>query len=708
MSLPKPPVELKSHCSVIHDNTLYVFTPDAFLSLPLKLDGEWSKLPMGVPVSEAACTIGGVDGNPNDPGIYVIGGKTDATDYSGVQLYSLKSKRWRSLTLGANNPDIRNRVHHDAIYLTTSSSLLVFAGNQDGSTNPSTQTFLISAAPPHIVESFNTPVAPAVDPMLLPWKEDSAFMAGGGPDNTRTFTFSKSEGWRDTGVALPKPLGEKSKVQCAMLAGADGSRVLEVFDVGKSPNTVSRYVILRAGGVAAASGEQIGGGASRPKKRRRRDVTLADFPKYDSEHAPKTTRNNFSLAQDGNGMIVISGGEDVSIFDQSKNSWVDTEQLFLGDKVSSTSSSAIPTSTSMIPSSTASTIPTSTSSSTPLSAPELVPHGANKNTLTIVGATLGAILGFAALVILILLFIGWRRRQSQYVKRGKESYPESKERLSFQDQGMEPLTRSVQPMARGPVPSTDSWAIMSGQVSDKPFKPAGPTRPSPALGAAEKEKGRSPLRQIQTANLPGEDSAPGDEDARGDRRTDEGWSKYFQGENETHLGGNASLRSSASSQVSKSDYRNSDWPTMSSEVAPLSIGQLGNPQPIGRVVSGSPSTENPPRLGDSFVLQQGMKAKISSADSISIASDDYEDDKYSSGVPASINDTSGWGDDRVPSSTYSSSVYQSTVPSNQPRPERPLTLWPSNAAPSSGTSDRSPTPKGQTSDMSWLNLGGGK
>ncbi|OAX81284.1 hypothetical protein ACJ72_04376 [Emergomyces africanus] len=721
MSLPKPPVELSGHCSVVHDNVLYIFTRDAFISLPLKLGGEWSQLPMGVHVSEAACTLGGVDGNPNDPGIYVVGGKSDSPNYSGVQLYSFKANEWRTLELHDNNKDIKNRIHHDAIYLTASSSLLVFAGSQDGNTHASTQTFLIPAAPPHVVESFSAPVDPAVDPLLLPWQVDSAFMVGGGPSNTKTYTFSKAEGWRDSGVSLAQPLPEKSKVQCAMLAGADGSRILEVFDVSKSPNSVSRYVILRAGGVVAGPGEQIGGSATRPTKRQKRDVILADFPKYDNENAPTTTLNDFSLAQDGNELVVISGRDDdypVRIFDQSENSWVNTRQLLLGDnKKFISNNDGIPTSAStLLPSSSTSIAPTSSSTG----APELVPGTGNKQTLTIVGATLGAILGIAALLILILLVIGWRKRRNRYMHRGKDGYQEDKDRLSFQDQGMEPLTRSVEPMARGPVPSTDSWAIISGQSGDKSSKSVTPMRPSPVLGAAERETGRSPLRQIQTAELHGGNSMslPGDEDAsRGDRRTDEGWSKYFQGDNETNLAGGASARSSAaSSQMTKSDYRNSDWPTISTDVAPLKITQLGQPQPIGRVVSGSPSTENTPRLGESLVMQQGLKAKISSGDSISIASEDYDDDRYSSGEPTSIHENTGWSstgghhftDERVPSSNYSGSLYQPTAFTSQVKAERPLTLWPSNAPePSlSNNQDRSKSGKNTSSDMSWLNLKG--
>ncbi|PGH02581.1 hypothetical protein GX51_04608 [Blastomyces parvus] len=721
MSLPKPPVELRGHCSVVYDNVLYIYTRNAFISLPLKLDGKWSKLPMGVPVSEAACTLGGVDGNPNNPGIYVVGGKSDSPDYSGIQLYSLKTKKWKSLELKDNNKDLRNRIHHGAIYLTSSSSLLVFAGSQDGNVHPSTQTFLIPAAPPHAVESFSAPVDSAVDPLLLPWREDSAFMVGGGPTNTKTYTFSKAEGWRDTGVTLVKPLPEKNKVQCAMLSGADGSRVLELFDVSTSPNSVSRYVMLRAGGVPAGPGEQIGSSASRPTKRQRRDVILADFPKYDNENAPSSTLNDFSLAQDGNGLVVISGRDDdypVRIFDQSKNNWVDTKQLLLGDTTTFTSSTSIPTtsaSSTSFPSSTVSieSVPSSTNG------PELVPGASNKRTLTIVGATLGAILGIAALLILILLFIGWRKRRNRYMNRGKDGYQEDKDRLSFQDQGMEPLTRSIEPMARGPVPSTNSWAIVSGQVDDKPSKPSIPMRPSPTLGVLEKETGgKSPLRQIHTADLPGQNttSLPGDEDAtRGDRRTDEGWSKYFQGDNERNLAGDTSARSSAaSSQMTKSDYRNSDWPTISTDVAPLKINQLSNAQPIGRVLSGSPSTEHPPRLGDSVIMQQGLTAKISSGDSISIASDDYEDDRYSSALPVTIHESTGWsatgghhfGDERVASSNYSGSLYQSPFTTSQPKAERPVTLWPSNGPESSSMQDHSKPDKNANSDMSWLNLKG--
>ncbi|TVY62365.1 hypothetical protein Focb16_v004363 [Fusarium oxysporum f. sp. cubense] len=53
MSWPKPPTSLHNSCSVIYENILYSFTPEAFLSLSLEEGAKWKKLEMGERVSGA-------------------------------------------------------------------------------------------------------------------------------------------------------------------------------------------------------------------------------------------------------------------------------------------------------------------------------------------------------------------------------------------------------------------------------------------------------------------------------------------------------------------------------------------------------------------------------------------------------------------------------------------------------------------------------
>lgn len=346
--------------------------------------------------------------------------------------------------------------------------------------------------------------------------------------------------------------------------------------------------------------------------------------------------------------------------------------------------------------------------------------------MTIIGATLGAILGLAAILIIILLLLGWKRRRNKPWKQDR-NHANDKDRLSFQDQGMEPLTRSVQPMGRGPVPSTDSWALVTNEAGDNLPKP-----PGTALAAAGTEKGRSPLRNVEVTRPNGPDPAlannankPVEEnDVSGDRLTDEGWGKYFQGDNRSAPLENPSQRMTMSSQATKSDYRGSGWPHASAEVPPLNVavGRMGDAQPLGQVSSGSPSTEVAPQFGQALVAERGMTAKISSGDSISIASDDYEDDKVDdySRVQSRIREEphmsafgSNFRDERVASSTYSASIHQ---PFNDGPPfgaafggpsDRPLTQWPSDAPPSRQPNQRDS--RGPlSSDISWLNLGKNK
>lgn len=718
MSIPKPPINLDGHCSVLHDDVLYVFTPEAFLSLPLKRDAEWSKLPMGVSVVGAACTKGAVGGDPKNQAFYVVGGTSDKADYRGLQRFSFVDKKWEPVSTVTQ--DIKNRVKHDAIYIPSEASILVYAGTTNGDPNPSTQTFLIGLDPPYNVRSFNSYVPPAIYPTLLPWGNDSAVMLGGSPGNTKVYAFTNNA-WKDTGATLAKPFPEEPQAKAAMVIGDDGSRILEIFDLGQSPNTVSRHVLLRADGTPAPANEEVG--AANPKKssrRRKRGVSISDYPGYDNSNAPTTKRSQSSLAQDGNGKVVISGGSDdepLSIFDQSSNSWVDTQQLFVGEKPDSVSSSTTSSSSTSSSSTTSSDSPTSSVASNPAATTSSLPppasgshSGSNKN--TIIGAVLGSVLGFAAILIVILLLLRSKKRKQT---KGKAAYGDDKDRLSFQDQGMEPLTKSIQPMGRGPVPSTDSVAIVSGRINEKSFEHLTATTSAGTSAAAdpEKEKGRSPLRNVETAqpdnnntrNLTG---APANA-SRGDRRTDEGWSKYFQDDTDPQLLRGDSMRSDASSRYTKTDDK---WPR-GTEVEPLDISRLaGESHPLGRVPSGSPSTEHAPKLGESSAVHQGLTAKISSGDSISIASDDNDDRTDAE----SLTDRPPWApmsayvNSKHVSSNYSDSLYPSGppvsaqrglfVPGGADRPTSTMTQWPSTNA---ETHDETRT--NISSDVSWLNLG---
>jgi hypothetical protein len=117
--------------------------------------------------------------------------------------------------------------------------------------------------------------------------------------------------------------------------------------------------------------------------------------------------------------------------------------------------------------------------------------------------------------------------------------------------------------------------------------------------------------------------SPPDERPRGDRTTDEGWSKYFKDIGDTTLAVEParSTRSSQASNETKSDYRSSQWPS----VPGIALGVLDEPHPLNRVQVGSPSTELFPSK-EGGLLHQSQMAKISSVDSLSIVSEDDDQD----------------------------------------------------------------------------------
>lgn len=731
------------------------------MSLPLKVDGKWSKLPYGQSVSGHACVKGGFEGDSNEPTLYTIGGISESPTFTGLQRYSFKRKVWESI-----RPDVpdtaANLQYHAVSYLSASSSLLVFAGSRDGSDGPSSRTFTIDTADPYHVEAYNSYVPPAVSPNLLTWDDEKAVMVGGGPTNDEVYTFSSGEGWVNAGVKLENPLPDVSQVRCALVNGNDGSKVLETFDMSASPNTVDRIVLLGVGGAPADPGTSVGAPSSNdgpPPKRQKRDLSLADYPPYNDKLAPTITRNGFQLAQDSNNWVVLSGGnaqEPLSIFDQSENKWVNATRVFTGveknifsSATTDSTATSTATSSSSTNSKTASTTATTTSNAettgissttsgssatSTTNAAAAVSSGADKSdtTKTIVGATLGGVFGLAALLVIILILLRWKRKKNQ--GQGDDYKSNGKDRFSFQDQGIQPLSKAAEPMARspvpmarGPAPSIDSMAIISGNVGGEDSISRNPPR---GFAQPMNEKTLSPLaappmRHESSATAPSVYSQNGLQE--GDRRTDVGWSKYFQGNSATNLVVMESARSTVSSQETRSDYRGDAWPHESAEVPPpLNLGRIDEPNQIASVNSGSPAPEYADDAVRALAVQPGMTARITSG--YTASEDSYEDDHpdaYSSGVPASVTDMSSpWGPmnhgGHEPSSRYTESTYPSGLNNLQfppvPKLDRPVTQWPGWEA-ENANGERGPSSilrnhydgdqkRGDAgSDMSWLNLG---
>ncbi|KAJ5098923.1 hypothetical protein N7532_005924 [Penicillium argentinense] len=668
MTVPEPPYKLEGHCSVIYSNTLYAFSKKGLLSIPLSQNGTWSELSEGsTPVSDAVCVLGGIEGNEDEKALYVVGGTGDDQDYPGLQRYSFKDNRWD--ILGSARTDFSDRTGHGAAYLSSSASIVVYSGSQTGDTTPSSQSWSISAKSPYDSSSVLSQGAPpAYQPMLLSWNSSDVAMIGGQQQNGIVYVYGDGDsGWAESGASLPSSLD--SSVQVALMDDGSDGKILLTFNMDGS-SSVTSYALVNDNGEVQSPASELGSS----KKR-----SLSDYPTYGDKFAPTQKWSDYSVASQ-QGIAVLSGGggdNSLAIFNQTSNSWANATELFYGKPsqhmlkthttTSSTSSSTpTPTATSSI---SASATTTSTSTSTPAPAAGGSSHAGLK---TILGATLGSVCGVALILLLLLFFL--RRKKQQQAQNGKLGGNDSKDRLSFQDQGIEPLANGAYPMAKSPVPvasiSNDSLAIMSGHVSGE--KTLKPPPGNAGYGLSNRPRDSSPLSPIPSSGLAPSSmysqepegaaivaggaagAAAASSNKAGDRTTDEGWGKYFEDSNSTsNLGGMPADRSTVSSVYTKSDYRGSAWPM--ANLTPVNFGLLDQPKPLGQVYSGSPTTENPPSSDRSLAIPEAQSARISSADSISLASDDDPHDTAWTGA----HKQSWLG--RPPSSNYSTSFYNSST-----------------------------------------------
>ncbi|KXG45650.1 Galactose oxidase/kelch, beta-propeller [Penicillium griseofulvum] len=703
MKGPRPIIKIEGDCSTIHDDTLYVYSPDGFASIPLKENAKWEPHPSPDHiVTNPAC----VQGSGGD--FYLVGG-TGSPDNSGLQRFSFSTNKWETLT-GASS-EMKNRTGHGAGYIPSTSQILVYAGNTDGSTRISQSTLIISTKGGSFdVSSGVDQGAPALyEPIILPWSASEVAMIGGSPTNTDIFIYDSNKGFGKSEATLPSAIQASSR--CALASESGGkTKVLEEFTMIASPNTVTGYLLSSKG--------KIQNPATVIAPSEKRDITDS----YNGTFAPTASWSDYTLAQ-GGGLVVLASGQSsdsLAIFNQTSNAWVNSTELFYGKpdqnvlKATSTSfTSSTPT-----PTSTSSTSTSTTASATPTSSSPVVAavsSGLSDHGKMILGATLGSVLGFGLILLILLFLLRREKKKKQATQPGGGG--DNKDRLSFQDQGIEPLTEGAYPMARSPVPlaatSVDSLAIMSGRYKgEKSLKPPSST----GYGLSPQPKASSPLSTIPSSGVMGASSVytedtnragddTGRENQAADRMTDEGWGKYFEDGGTTNF---QSDRSTISSAYTKSDYRGSGWPM--STLTPLNFGFLEQPKPLGRVPSGSPTTEHgPPDMGSrSLVIPESQSARISSADSISVASDDDRDDSRWQGA----HQSSWLG--RPSSSNYTTSFYQTSTqdmpwessnPSLADKPKHPNARRSSVIIPHD--IDELPV-QGQknttNSDMSWLNL----
>lgn len=692
MPLPAPPVALKDHCSIIFEDTLYTYQENAFQSLPLKDGARWSQLPIGVSTNGSTCVQGTADGQDV---LFIVGGSSgSAREYTGLQRYTFKDKSWETCEPQSNVT--KNRLRHGSTFLESSSSILIYGGTQNSETTPSSQTFVISSKPPFTVQSYNSQAPPVINPLILPWNASHAVMLGGDPQNEALFTFGPEAGWHQLNVSLPAGLPGSDRAQAAIINADDGGKVLEIFDMSVSPNKLS--TLLLQNGTGAATSQQASGTSRTPtasatgtlsshptlptvtivsrrrhlntvtmgpRRRQKRATSLQDRPAYNSTLAPQDTRDGFSLAQGADGLVVASGGnsQDVlTIFNQTGNQWVDTNQFFGDSKPNNFNVPSTPSSSS---SATSITAQPST-----LSAPTPTPPahtGTRNKSLTILGATLGAVFGVAAILLLLLLLLRYLRRKRENKRRGSEYPLDDKHDMDFADQGAPYMREAGGSFAKGDTMhrhnisgnSATSVTIMGGkrnssQQSKRALfhgKGNSDTSAKSYFGRSKSPMAPSPplISEPILDSYPGQSANPpkSSPNPRTEPRTDTGWSKYWNNSssNINAMAAAAPQQNGSQSRpttyISTSDYESSritsSNPHESAEVEPLNVRASQLPLNT-RVVS--PTSGMP--LGTGLALSSGAHAPAEPPTPTTLVSDIDEEDEYRMHASREPEGTSSW------------------------------------------------------------------
>ena len=704
MSIPEPKQALEGHCSTIDNNTLYVYSPSGLQSLQLKENATWVEEKSGKSVTGATC-VKATSGD--DPALYVIGGETDDEEYTGLQRYVFGSKTWE--TLSPPGYDLKGRTNHSAAYLSHPEAILVYAGSTpEAPSLLSSQTFLISTTEPYNIESFvSGSAAPANQPILLPWNERQAVMAGGSPSSNVIYTFDRESGWQQLGTNLSEPLDPG--VRANVIQGIDGSKVLQTYDMASSPNKITQTVLLLAGGETAPNGQIIGQKTS--SNNQKRDLTLEDWPNYNSTNAPSASRSDYAVAQDPEGMVVLSGGnedEPVAMFDQNENSWVDAGKFFGAQKMenqqplmpSTTNSESTPSATSSAEPEASTTTASITGGPT-----------AHEKSMRTLGITLGTLCGIAALVLIALLYLRWRKSKKAKIAAAAgnddEKRDRSGERLSFVDRGASfmkeaggsatdlgvPPRHRFDPNAAG---SHSSLAIIGGKFGNKRnsqaprgsfesttnlVKDKNGGEPMEMMDIGEKNNHLSP--HINNATIPSLNVLAASPE---DRRTS-GWSKYFSTSQPKELehmpAAYAQDRESVASQWPSSNAQStSDVSRIPSSilVPPLDVdfSKTVDGQRLSNVIAHSPSfadsREDLASRGSTVQGQQGQiedgdrpisgTNTVSSYDRSTMSSDYYNN---MSSINSPWTPFSNGNEQRPTSSVYTESIADRRIPSRAAR-----------------------------------------
>lgn len=718
MALPSPQFSLDDACSVIYNNTLFSYSNEGHLqSLNLQPGAEWSELPMGVPVQGASC-VKSTPQNSSAAALWVVGGTATDSSYPGLQRFTFADGTWDTITL---NPVVtKDRLYHNAVYLNVSDSILVYAGNQDGSMELSSQTFTIQASEPYAVLAYPSQAPPAISPLLMPWTDNQAVMIYG----SRAMVFDPTLSWFDSGANLTDPVYNTSTVKALLMLGDDSSKSLYTFDLTVAPNQVNRTVLVDSNAMPIPNAKPI---VSRGLEmsdlaglvERDGGLTLADWPTYNGTLASSNTRQSYSVADNGNGLVVFSGGNDqdpLCMFQAKENSWLNaTQALVLADENNVQSPAASTTSTATT--STASTAPSSTSSS-----PASTNSGTNNAGVApafpvkILVAVLGSILGVALVIVVVLVLLRCRRRRREHDEAGHQRRASGipgmeKEVVEYPGRGLSGKSSTRQYRGHHTQESQGSFnsvGILMGRVGSHKRGDGGDKGSDASSQFNKKYKAQisNPIPQRQpyanfqqpvgngrrASTVEERGAVPRPRASRGGRggstRRSSGWDRYWSGGSAMNILGFGSKRttyedSAGDSESFYSEHRHpSQVPSQATQpsavVPPLKLGQ---PE-LNKVASGSPKIAH---TSSQYPLTREMSGQIErpgSFNSLSSYEDDDRHDAFSSGVPASVHETTSWGPiDRHDWRGNSTKETRFPPPSNHHVAQH-------------------------SSDMSWLNLGG--
>ncbi|TWU74513.1 hypothetical protein ED733_005690 [Metarhizium rileyi] len=727
MPAPQPPLSLDNSCTVVYNGTLYSHSPEGFMSIRLEDGAKWRMLDPGVKVRGATC-VGSAKPKNVDPAFFVIGGQAEDDNYPGLQKYTYSTEKWS--TVRPTDMVTKHRRWHSSTYIEATDTILIFGGNQDGISGPSADTFTILASEPYTVTKppltgvpSNQPPASS-RPILTSATDADAILVGGGDnaDHAKVYWFSTGGNWRYADSSLAKPIGKDTgSIQGTVVTGEDGSKNLILFDLSQSPNQVSRVVIMDGNGKSMSNSPVI---TSRDVDQGKRDLTSANWPKYNSTLAPMETRQNYAMARGPNGTIVFSGGNPdspIALFDTKQNTWMNATTFFDSTQkvLSSPSTTSSATSTPTFSSSTTSS---STAVATSIAA-AAVPTASNKSedsglsSNVILGITLGSIAGFFVFLGLVLLLLRRRKKQLGHTETGRPSRTPSEEKDMFAFH-KSTFPHAGQLMGHRPQASTESYssvAILMGRMNKEKSglsrKPSNDTARSSVSSLHKHLKSTisKPIPQdmvhpsLLAHDERGVAFAPSVAESRprngpteihpGTRRSS-GWNRYWSGGSALQILGlgngkrntMTSEQSSRYSDVSKNPRATQD----SATVPPLNFE--GQPA-VNSVNCGSPVVA---QHTDKMPFTEGMSGTIERP--VSPVSSGY-----SSGIPESINETwdpmeanKPWGANRAPSSAYTPSSYRTSE-----LPGDVLVAQP----PPTGVSRQPQLAMASTSDMSWLNLG---